>query len=52
MIEYKGLKKILYMILKKLGIIKEKPVSKEEMCKSARESNVCNNDCDSCIWGG
>lgn len=39
---------IIIRILKWLGIIEEKPISKSEMCKQAQ--NVCNHNCDSCAW--
>lgn len=39
---------IIIRILKWLGIIEEKSISKSEMCKQAQ--NVCNHNCDSCAW--
>ncbi len=35
-------------LLKKLGIIKTYEISKEEMCKNAR--NICNKNCKMCAW--
>lgn len=54
MIELKGIKKIIYKLLKRLGIIEEKPITKEqrkEMCEKSIKSNVCPNDCERCAWG-
>lgn len=39
---------IIIRFLKWLGLIKERPISKSEMCKQAQ--NVCNHKCDSCAW--
>ena len=39
---------ILIRILKRLGIIVEYEVSKENMCKQAQ--SICNHDCDHCVW--
>lgn len=49
-IELKGFKKILFDFLKRIGIIKEQVISKEEMCRKAIDDNVCNRCCKSCIW--
>lgn len=35
-------------ILKRLGIITEIEVSKEDMCRQAQ--NVCNHNCEDCAW--
>ena len=40
---------LLIRILKRIGIIVEVEVSKEEMCKQAQ--SMCNHDCDNCAWG-
>lgn len=40
---------ILIRILKWLGIIVEKEVSKSDMCKQAQ--SICNHECDGCAWG-
>ena len=39
---------ILIRILKRLGIVTEVEVSKEDMCKQAQ--SICNHDCEWCIW--
>lgn len=52
MIELKGFKKILFNFLKRIGIIKERVISKEEMCRNAIDNNVCNRCCESCAWSG
>lgn len=39
---------ILIRILKRLGIIVEVEVSKEDMCKQAQ--SICNYDCEHCAW--
>ena len=39
---------ILIRILKRLGIIVEEEVSKEDMCKQAQ--SICNHNCKECIW--
>lgn len=52
MIELKGFKKILFDFLKRIGIIKEQVISKEEMCRKAIDDNVCNRCCKSCAWSG
>ena len=40
--------KFFEWLLKKLRIIETHEISKEEMCKNAR--NVCNKNCESCAW--
>jgi hypothetical protein len=35
-------------LLEKLGIIKTYEISKEEMCKNARD--ICNKNCKMCAW--
>lgn len=35
-------------ILKRLGIITRIEISKEDMCRQAR--NVCNHNCEDCAW--
>lgn len=42
--------RILRKILKKLGIIKEYEVDKDEMCRKAVSSGVCPNACEICAW--
>lgn len=39
---------IFIRILKRLGIITEYEVSKEDMCKQAQ--SICNHDCEHCAW--
>ena len=39
---------IFIRVLKRLGIITEFEVSKEDMCKQAR--SICNHDCEHCAW--
>lgn len=39
---------ILMRILKRLGIITEIEISKEDMCKQAQ--NICSHDCGHCAW--
>lgn len=39
---------ILIRILKRLGIITEFEVSKEDMCKQAQ--SICTHDCGHCAW--
>ena len=39
---------IFIRILKRLGIITEFEVSKEDMCKQAQ--SICNHDCEHCAW--
>ena len=39
---------LLIRILKRLGLIVEYKVSKEDMCKQAQ--SICNHDCDHCAW--
>lgn len=39
---------IFIRILKRLGIITEFEVSKEDMCKEAQ--SICNHDCEHCAW--
>lgn len=39
---------LLIRILKRLGLIVEVEVSKEDMCKQAQ--SICNHDCDHCAW--
>ena len=40
---------IFIRILKRLGIITEFEVSKEDMCKQAQ--SICNHDCEHCALG-
>ena len=42
----KGL--IVLKFLRFIGLLKEIPISKSEMCKQAQD--VCNHNCDSCAW--
>lgn len=54
MIELNGFKKFIYKILKRLGIIEEKNITKEQqkgMCEKAIKSNICPHDCERCAWG-
>lgn len=51
MIELKGIKKLLYKLLKVFGFIEEKQITKREMCERVKKQNICSGDCDSCIWG-
>ncbi|MCM1327304.1 MAG: hypothetical protein NC243_12255 [Lachnoclostridium sp.] len=40
--------------LKKIGVIKSEPISKEQikdMCNRAVQSGVCPKSCESCAWG-
>ena len=39
---------ILIRILKRLGIIVEEEVNKEDMCKQAQ--SICSHNCEECIW--
>ena len=39
---------LLTRILKRLGLIVEHEVSKEDMCKQAQ--SICNHDCGHCAW--
>lgn len=39
---------LLTRILKRLGLIVEYKVSKEDMCKQTQ--SVCNHDCEHCAW--
>ena len=39
---------LLTRILKRLGLIVEYEVSKEDMCKQAQ--SICNHDCEYCAW--
>ena len=39
---------IFFRILKRLGIITEFEVSKEDMCKQAQ--SICNHECEHCAW--
>ena len=39
---------LLIRILKRLGIITEYEVGKEDMCKQAQ--SICNHDCEHCAW--
>ena len=39
---------LLIRILKRLGIIVEVEVSKEDMCKQAQ--SICNHDCEHYAW--
>lgn len=48
---------IIVRVLKKLGIIKEKEISKEEsnlikreLCKSAIDYGMCPKTCECCAW--
>ena len=38
----------LEWLLKKLGIIETYEISKEEMCKNARD--ICDKNCKMCAW--
>lgn len=54
MIELKGLKRIIYNLLKKIGFIREKRITKEQqkkMCERAIKSNICPHYCETCVWG-
>ncbi len=54
MIELKGLKKILFRFLKRIGIIEEKRITEEqkkEMCIRAINANACPHNCKLCAWG-
>lgn len=42
--------KIVIKILKKLGIIEKREISKNEMCESAKRSGICPDKCDTCAW--
>lgn len=42
--------RFLIKILKKIGIIIEEEIDKSVMCEKAVESEVCPNNCESCIW--
>ena len=35
-------------LLEKLGIIETYEISKEEMCKNARD--ICDKNCEMCAW--
>lgn len=53
MIELNGFKNFIYRLLKRLGIIEEKHITKEqqkEMCEKAIKSNICPHDCERCAW--
>ena len=52
MIDFKGFKKILFYFLIRIVIIKERVISKEEMCRNAIDNNVCDRCCESCAWSG
>lgn len=39
---------IIIRLLKIIGLVKEIPVSKSEMCEQAQ--NVCNHECNLCAW--
>lgn len=39
---------LLIRILKRLGIIVEVEVSKEDMCKQAQ--SICRHECEHCAW--
>lgn len=39
---------ILIRILKRLGIIVEEEVDKEDMCKHGQV--ICSHNCEECIW--
>lgn len=39
---------LVMRILKRLGLIVEYEVSKEDVCKQAQ--SICNHDCDHCAW--
>lgn len=48
---------IIIRFLKKLGIIKEKEISKEEsdlvrrkLCNAAIDNNLCRKSCNMCAW--
>jgi len=44
----------IYNLLKKLGFIGEKRITKEqqkEMCERAIKSNICPRNCEICAWG-
>ncbi len=40
--------KFFKWLLVKVGIIETYEISKEEMCKNAR--NICNKNCEACAW--
>lgn len=40
--------RFLEWLLEKLGIIETYEISKEEMCKSARD--MCDKNCEMCAW--
>lgn len=40
---------LLIRVLKWLGIIVEKEISKQEMCENAK--SICNKRCSDCAWG-
>ena len=42
--------RFLEWLLEKLGIIETYEISKEEMCKNAR--NICDKNCEMCAWKG
>ena len=39
---------IFIKILRWLGLVEKRPISKSEMCKQAQD--VCSHDCASCAW--
>lgn len=39
---------IFKKILRWLGLVEKRPISKSEMCKQAQD--VCSHDCASCAW--
>ncbi len=43
-----GKESIFIKILRWLGLIEEKPISKSEMCKQGQD--ICNHNCEDCIW--
>lgn len=43
-----GKERFWIRILKKLGIIEEREVSKKDICKNAQK--VCNCNCSGCVW--
>lgn len=40
---------LLIRILKRLGIIGEVEISKEDMCKQVQ--GMCHHNCEHCAWG-
>lgn len=39
---------IFIKILRWLGLVEKRPISKSEMCERAKD--VCNHDCTLCAW--